>query len=456
MRIPLSILFAVVLSLHTFAAPVPTADVGNESALEVRKTPKAAKKPSIVKAKVSIKKAPVEPFHPVVKAKPLPKPKPLPKKVVAKPAAKKVVSAKKPIVKASGKKVAVPATNPVAKTPVAGKKPVVKASGKKAAVPATNPVAKTPVAGKKPVTGSKTTKPIGKAPTKSSAAKAKPSAGKEPVAVSCPVRTSAKTSTKAKKPKRTMDLLDAFARELTIARRTLFGLIQPRLTEGNEFIGWHGTNTDTAALWKSRGEIVRPTTAEGQTVGKSLDAELGPGLYITDSLSIAESAGTSNSDRNKVPGSVCAIFAKSSVNWRQGKDKVQIPEVIRGNADIREDERQSYIATLPGRSPDTGKAGKTPSILFGPLFPIKGQKTNQMLIVEKFNPGFEAECFDMTGDTSPGAKAFEDAGNKLLYTDASLIEEWGIRKEDVELGKATREALEKTKCPEPVVLQPTA
>lgn len=95
MRIPFSILFAVILSLDAFAAPVPNADAGGEfvrthklcslqtltnfhlQALEVRKAKVAAKRP--VKAPV---KKPV--------AKPVAK-KPVAKKPAAKPVAKKPV-----------------------------------------------------------------------------------------------------------------------------------------------------------------------------------------------------------------------------------------------------------------------------------------------------------------------------------------------------------------------------
>jgi hypothetical protein len=37
-------------------------------------------------------------------------------------------------------------------------------------------------------------------------------------------------------------MLETVTREIRIANRTFFGLIQPRLTTGNEFVGWHGTN----------------------------------------------------------------------------------------------------------------------------------------------------------------------------------------------------------------------
>jgi hypothetical protein len=46
----------------------------------------------------------------------------------------------------------------------------------------------------------------------------------------------------------------------------------------------------TAGLWESKGEIVRPIAENGQTTvtrqGVSLDAELGNGLYLSDTLTL--------------------------------------------------------------------------------------------------------------------------------------------------------------------------
>ncbi|KAJ7448045.1 hypothetical protein FB451DRAFT_1375497 [Mycena latifolia] len=225
-------------------------------------------------------------------------------------------------------------------------------------------------------------------------------------------------------------MLDALA---VIARRTLFSLIQPRLTKGSEFIGWHGTNELTAALWAKEGEIVRPTCGSKPCWTSGLDAELGPGLYISDTLSVAEAAAAINAQHNKLRGSVCAIFAKSSANWREARAKVQIAEVLRGNAPIKEKERESYITDI------RGKTGRLPALRFGPLT----SKTNQMMIVEQLNPNFEAQCWDLVGLDSPGAQAFEKAGNKVSYTNPSLIKTWAITREDVDLAKATVCAFEK-------------
>ncbi|KAK7052198.1 hypothetical protein R3P38DRAFT_3594692 [Favolaschia claudopus] len=226
------------------------------------------------------------------------------------------------------------------------------------------------------------------------------------------------------------------ANETRIDNRTLSGLIVPRLTAGNEFVGWHGTNSETAALWESRGEIVRPTTKDGKTKGKSgLDAELGQGFYITDTLGTAESAAAINGQNNNLSGKVCAIFAKSSATFRaKSQDKVQIPEIIRGNAKVKNEERASYITILPPR--DAGSVER--SILVGPL-----TTGNQMLIPESQNPKFEAMCFDIKGLDSVDAAAFEKSNGKITYTSPSLIDSWNIRKEDVDLAQAIVCALEK-------------
>ncbi|KAJ7890375.1 hypothetical protein B0H13DRAFT_2341004 [Mycena leptocephala] len=162
MRLPFSIVFAVILALPTFAAPISNDNVGDEFALEVR----AAKK-------VAAKKAPV------AAKKPVKKPAPIPAKKVAvpakKPAAKKVAtSAKKP------------AGVPAKKVPVAAKKPVA-VTAKKAPVPvkkpATVPAKKVPVAAKKPVAATAKKAPV---PVKKPAtvpAKKVPVAAKKPVAV---------------------------------------------------------------------------------------------------------------------------------------------------------------------------------------------------------------------------------------------------------------------------------
>ncbi|PIL32792.1 hypothetical protein GSI_04909 [Ganoderma sinense ZZ0214-1] len=64
--------------------------------------------------------------------------------------------------------------------------------------------------------------------------------------------------------------------------------------DNEEFVGWHGTNSDTAAFWAAKGHIEKPVKADGfldflgigsgsSTAGTSgADAEIGPGLYVAD------------------------------------------------------------------------------------------------------------------------------------------------------------------------------
>ncbi|KAJ7052184.1 hypothetical protein C8F01DRAFT_1171222 [Mycena amicta] len=389
MQIPVALVFALLFSIPTFAAPVPNADASVQ-ALNVRKTVKVApKKAAPVKAKPPPK--PVAKKAPVAKAKPVPKKAPVPVSESLLITSPLTLRSQKAPVKAKK----LPA--PVAKTPT-----------------------KAPVAPKAPVQAKTPTK--AKAPTPAKApVKGKPQAP----ALSCPVPSKAKTTVKSTKAKRIMMQLNRFARKIAIARRTFFGLIQPRLTEGNEFIGWHGTNAQTAALWESHGEIVKPVNEKGETAGTGgLDAELGVGLYLADTIETAEAAAGGNQAKNKVPGKVCAIFAKSSVNWREGKDKISVPESMRGNKELRQKERQSYISSLPGRSPSTGKG---PSILFGPLFGTRVNPVqNQLMIVESLNPNFEAQCFDLdTGGESASGRAFQQQpGHRVRSMNCSIFRQY--------------------------------
>ncbi|KAJ6534664.1 hypothetical protein DFH09DRAFT_119914 [Mycena vulgaris] len=162
MRVSFSVLFAIFLSLDAFAAPFPNADVGNESALEVRTAKLAARKPvkqvapkKVAKAKAPIKAAPKKKVPAKAPAKVAPKK--VPTKAPAKVVPKKKVPAKAPV-KVVPKKKGVPA-----KVPAKGK---------------TTPVKGSPKTPTKATTGTKAPiKVPAKAPTKSAA---KPSASAKP------------------------------------------------------------------------------------------------------------------------------------------------------------------------------------------------------------------------------------------------------------------------------------
>ncbi|KAJ7838000.1 hypothetical protein B0H14DRAFT_3701504 [Mycena olivaceomarginata] len=172
MRLSSSILFAIILALPTFTAPISNDHVGDEFALDVRAAKKVAAKKAPVAAKtapIPAKKAPVPAKKvtapakkpaPVAAKKPAavpPKTAPVPaKKPAVAPPKKAPVAAKKPAA-VPAKKVAAPAKKPAAvppkKAPVAAKKPAA-VPAKKVAAPAKKPAAvppkKAPVTTKKP------------------------------------------------------------------------------------------------------------------------------------------------------------------------------------------------------------------------------------------------------------------------------------------------------------------
>jgi hypothetical protein len=100
------------------------------------------------------------------------------------------------------------------------------------------------------------------------------------------------------------------------------------------------------------------------------------------------------------PGQGTYFVSLSLVRTNSLNSQVQIPEAIRGNADLRAQERAAYLAALAPR----GTGGPT-SLLLGPL----RTNQNQMLIPESQNPQFEAQCFDVVGLDSAGAAALEAA-----------------------------------------------
>lgn len=174
---------------------------------------------------------------------------------------------------------------------------------------------------------------------------------------------------------------------------------------------------------------MKPVNDDGSVAGSSpLDAELGPGLYIADTLSVAEAAASINGQHNSLAPKVCAIFAKSSSAWRQNVIKAQIPDVIRGNGAQNEQIRQQYLALLP-------RPGNANSVKFGPL----SSSTNQLVIPESVNPTLQAQCFDVDASgNSAGAVAIDP---KIKYTDGATSAPWEIIKGDEDLAKAAKAAI---------------
>ncbi|KAH9914005.1 uncharacterized protein B0H18DRAFT_1125868 [Fomitopsis serialis] len=102
----------------------------------------------------------------------------------------------------------------------------------------------------------------------------------------------------------------------------------------------------TAGFWAQRLSLERPpiqqsfseylgfTSSASAKLTSGADEQSGVGLYVTDDRETAEIFARMNQRRN--PGtepSVCAIFARSSDDWRNGITKVFIPNELVGDAE---------------------------------------------------------------------------------------------------------------------------
>lgn len=216
----------------------------------------------------------------------------------------------------------------------------------------------------------------------SSAPPSSPSASANSTAPSCPLPP------RALLPKRNVRdyLLKSFKR--------LFGrAIADPLAGSPEFIGFHGTNQQTANLWTSKGSIVKPS---GGTSGA--DAELGPGLYITDNLETAHTFASGNGKKNNLPPFVCAIFAKQSQDWRS-ISKAILPDALFRKQDgsgsrlplaDRERFRSNFLKSLQ-RLPNSA-FNPDQAVLFGDI----SSGNNQLVLPENLNSRFFAKCVAVT------------------------------------------------------------
>ncbi|KAM5541309.1 hypothetical protein V8D89_004863 [Ganoderma adspersum] len=204
-----------------------------------------------------------------------------------------------------------------------------------------------------------------------------------------------------------------------------------------EFVGWHGTNSETAVTWASAGHIVKPGSVETQggkkgTKGASgADAELGPGLYVTDDreLGIAFAIGNSQFNKGTAPA-LCAIYAKSSQNWRIAIRKAFIETALVGPS--REKKRIEHIKqAVPGVHAE--------SVVKFALLDLREGKPNtgQMVLPELIESHFTSKCFKV--DVNVGGVAESDAAASTVgtnsfpqfsYNGATLRQEWNIAPEN--------------------------
>ncbi|KAJ7452266.1 hypothetical protein FB451DRAFT_1409420 [Mycena latifolia] len=258
--------------VETFAAPVPTVLVGDDSALEARaktKTKVAAKKAAPVKAKAPAKAKVVPKPKPPPKAKPVPKKAPATAKPAAKPPVKAPVKAKVP---------AKPSTKakPPTKAPVkSAAKPPTKAPIKSAA----KPPAKAPV--------KSAAKPPAKAPVKSAAkppakAPSKAATGTAPATSACK-KPKKGTSAKAAAPK---------TKAKKGPRRLLPRAVRHPSAK-NTISLFHGTTATSAAAIVAQGPQIS-RTPKGDFNSKP---EVDGGFYLSDSLITAAQFACHEQDR---------------------------------------------------------------------------------------------------------------------------------------------------------------
>ncbi|KDR73036.1 hypothetical protein GALMADRAFT_142731 [Galerina marginata CBS 339.88] len=184
-----------------------------------------------------------------------------------------------------------------------------------------------------------------------------PKSSSAPATTNCPLPSTKKPTTSG----------------LTQAKRALDHVLRIFARDETEFIGFHGTNSATADFWTNQNFISKPPSKSnsffdfiggilspkgGSSGSSGADAELGPGLYVTDDPDIASAFANNNAKVNvgSTP-KVCAIFVKSSDHWRGTINKVFLPEdtnLIGDSGDATrsaafENSRQKYIGIVrPG------------------------------------------------------------------------------------------------------------
>ncbi|KAI1785272.1 hypothetical protein LXA43DRAFT_147172 [Ganoderma leucocontextum] len=215
--------------------------------------------------------------------------------------------------------------------------------------------------------------------------------------------------------------------------------------DNEEFIGWHGTNSDTAAFWATKGHIEKPVKADGfldflgigtkVTAGTSgADAEIGPGLYVADNKETGILFANNNVKRNKgTTPALCAVFARSSGNWRNVVRKAFIPENLVGDASDKakaealENARIDHVKqAVPGVNAE--------SVVKFALFDRK-IKSGQMVIPESIGSQFTAKCFKVEGEAVVASDAAASAVGtqsfpQFSFNGGTLRGEWNIAAEN--------------------------
>lgn len=319
-----------------------------------------------------------------VKSKPKPKPAPKPVKTsVRKPKPvktiiKKPTPTKKPVVvHPTTKPTRVPVPKSTLRPTHASVPPH---SAPKPTTPVGRPSTKpaTPI-GRPPT---RPTTPVGKptAPSHATKTTGKPTASKTPVPTN-PPQCQLPSRKPTKRPRAVVDwVISLFKRDSA------------------EFIGWHGTNSDTAELWEKKGYLADPKASgwPWSSGGRSgADHELGEGVYITDEMETARGFANNNAAVNKgTTAKLCGIFARSQNHWRSAVNKVWLPNaVIRDSSNealhlTYEKQRDEWIARVIPHS--TGKDVAR----FAPLDKNRDGGPNQVVLPSALTSQVYAVCVD--------------------------------------------------------------
>ncbi|KZV82287.1 hypothetical protein EXIGLDRAFT_843880 [Exidia glandulosa HHB12029] len=185
------------------------------------------------------------------------------------------------------------------------------------------------------------------------------------------------------------------------------------------FVGWHGTNSHTAEVWHRAGYLASPFTiwdmlSQSRRGRSGASAELGSGIYVTDTRENAVLFSTINAGQN--PGTypaLCAIYALSSTAWL-GAPKAWLPGQLIGSTPAHEQARVNWFAQMW----DHRVFNVQNVFRFAALDYTRGSPPSQFVIPSTMTHHFSASCVNPSGGVIP-----QGSGN-LDY--AHLLRPWAI------------------------------
>ncbi|KZV82611.1 hypothetical protein EXIGLDRAFT_338690 [Exidia glandulosa HHB12029] len=185
------------------------------------------------------------------------------------------------------------------------------------------------------------------------------------------------------------------------------------------FVGWHGTNSHTAEVWHRAGYLASPftiwdTLSQSRRGRSGASAELGSGIYVTDTREDAVLFSTINAGQN--PGTypaLCAIYALSSTAWL-GAPKAWLPGQLIGSSSAHEQARVNWFAQMW----DHRVFNVQNVFRFAALDHTRGSPPSQFVIPSSMTHQFSASCVNPNGGVIP-----QGSGNLDYF---HLLRPWAI------------------------------